>query len=82
MTVTELAAEFPDLVVAGISKHLMGLRAAGLVTARRDGRRQVYRLEAETLGKLLAPWLAKYQRHWSTALERLRTLSEGAPPET
>ena len=30
-TVGELAAQFPDLVVSGISKHLMALRAAGLV---------------------------------------------------
>ncbi len=40
LTVSELAAQFPGLVASGISKHLMGLRAAGLVAATRQGRRQ------------------------------------------
>lgn len=81
LTVGQLAAEFPDLVPSGISKHLMGLRAAGLVTATRHGRQQVYRIEAEALTDGLAPWLAKYERYWAGALERLRDLAEiGRPP--
>lgn len=77
LTVSELAAEFPDLVASGISKHLMALRAAGLVTATRQGRQQVYRVEADALADLLAPWLAKYEPYWSAALSRLRDLAEG-----
>lgn len=77
LTVSELAAEFPDLVASGISKHLMALRAAGLVTATRRGRQQVYRVEADALADLLAPWLAKYEPYWSAALGRLRDLAEG-----
>src|ERR1700674_3497364 len=48
-SVSELAAEFPQLVTSGISKHLMGLRAAGLVHSTRQGRRQVYRAKAEAI---------------------------------
>jgi DNA-binding transcriptional ArsR family regulator len=76
LTVGELAAEFPDLVASGISKHLMSLRAAGLVSATRRGRQQVYQLEPDTLAAGLTPWIAKYQKYWSPALERLRDLAE------
>jgi DNA-binding transcriptional ArsR family regulator len=50
MTVGQLGAEFPNLVVSDISKHLMGLRAAGLVSATRRGRQQIYQLEPDALG--------------------------------
>lgn len=75
LSVGQLAAEFPDLVQSGISKHLMGLRAAGLVSAARQGRRQIYRLEPDLLVAELTPWLAKYEQYWSAALERLRHLA-------
>ena len=77
LTVGQLAAEFPGLVASGISKHLMSLRAAGLVSATRQGRQQLYRLNAEAVAEALAPWLAKYEPYWSAALERLRKLAEG-----
>jgi DNA-binding transcriptional ArsR family regulator len=80
LTVSELAAEFPNLVASGISKHLMGLRAAGLVRSTRDGRRQIYRLEPEAFASALAPWLAKYEPYWSAALDRLRVLAERGEP--
>ena len=80
MTVGELAAEVPDLVASGISKHLMGLRAAGLVAATRRGRQRLYRIDADALAGALAPWLAKYEPYWSAALERLRDLAEGREP--
>lgn len=76
MTVGQLAAEFPDLVPSGISKHLMALRAAGLVTATRQGRTQVYAINGEAFANALAPWLARYEAYWSAALARLRELSE------
>jgi DNA-binding transcriptional ArsR family regulator len=82
LTVGELAAEFPDLVASGISKHLMVLRAAGLVTAKRDGRQQIYSINADALADALAPWLAKYERYLTDSLERLRAAVEGdEPPE-
>lgn len=78
LTVGELADEFPDLVASGISKHLMALRAAGLVRATRDGRRQIYRLEPDAFASAMAPWLAKYEPYLAGALERLRALAENA----
>jgi DNA-binding transcriptional ArsR family regulator len=80
LTVSQLAAEFPDLVASGISKHLMGLRAVGLVNATRQGRQQLYRIDGDALARVLAPWLAKYEPYWSAALERLRKLAQGDTP--
>ena len=81
LNVTELAEEFPDLVVSGISKHLMGLRGAGLVQATREGRQQIYALEAKAMQDALTPWLRKYDRFWQQALERLRDLAEDETEE-
>jgi len=76
LTVGQLAAEFPELAASGISKHLMVLRQARLVTARRRGRERLYRIDARAMADALAPWLARYEPYWSAALERLRRLVE------
>jgi DNA-binding transcriptional ArsR family regulator len=76
LNVTQLTEEFPDLVASGISKHLMGLRASGLVHATREGRQQIYSLDDKAVRKALMPWLRKYDRFWQQALERLRALAE------
>lgn len=81
LTVGELAAEFPDLVPSGISKHLMGLRAANLVTAVKDGRTQRYRLDAATFSATLEPWLARYGPYFADALTRLRHVAASDGPE-
>ncbi|WP_433291540.1 ArsR/SmtB family transcription factor [Actinoplanes sp. CA-030573] len=75
LTVGELADQFPGLVASGISKHLMALRAAGLVTATKRGRHQIYAIDADSLAGALAPWLAKYEAYWQSALLRLRDLA-------
>lgn len=75
LTVGELAAEFPELVASGISKHLMTLRAAGLVVARKQGRNQLYRVNGDGLTRAFGPWLARYEAYWTTALDRLRTIA-------
>jgi len=76
LTVGQLAAEFPDLVASGISKHLMSLRAGGVVSATRRGRHQIYQLEPDALAAGLTPWVAKYEQYWSAALDRLRDLAQ------
>lgn len=81
LTVGQLAAEFPDLVPSGISKHLMVLRAANLVTAKREGRHQLYRVNGEGLSEALLPWLARYEAYWTTSLETLRDLAEAEDHE-
>jgi len=81
LSVGQLASEFPDLVPSGISKHLMSLRGAGLVSAARQGRKQIYRLEPDALITDLTPWIAKYEQYWSAALERLRELARDGDPK-
>lgn len=76
LTVSELAAQFPHLVASGISKHLMALRATGLVTATRQGRNQIYTIDADAMARALAPWLARYETYWAGALTRLREVAE------
>ncbi|WP_432834716.1 ArsR/SmtB family transcription factor [Dactylosporangium sp. CA-092794] len=75
LTVSELAGHFPDLVASGISKHLMALRATGLVTATRQGRNQLYAIDADAMSQALAPWLARYEAYWTGALARLRAVA-------
>lgn len=76
LSVGQLASEFPDLVASGISKHLMSLRAGGVVSATRRGRQQIYQVEPDVLVVGLTPWIAKYEQYWSAALERLRDLAQ------
>jgi DNA-binding transcriptional ArsR family regulator len=63
--VAELAASQP-----AVSKHLRVLRAAGLVEARVDEQRRIYRLRAGPLRELDA-WLAPYRAIWESSLSRL-----------
>jgi DNA-binding transcriptional ArsR family regulator len=71
-----------DLVAAlaisqpGVSKHLRLLREAGLVSARAEGQRRLYRLEPSALAELEA-WLAPYRRFWSDRLAALEDHLEG-----
>lgn len=83
LTVGELASMFPNLVESGISKHLMGLRAAHLVTATKVGRTQRYRLDAATFSAALTAWLGRYEPYFGEALGRLQVLVEsGDDPPT
>jgi DNA-binding transcriptional ArsR family regulator len=53
-----------------ISKHLKTLRQAGLVRARVEGPRRLYRLDPTGLAELDA-WLAPYRVFWATKLDAL-----------
>ena len=75
-TVGELAEQFPDLVASGISKHLMALRAAGLVVSEREGRNQRYRIDAEAFQLALGSWLRRYDDYLATSLRTLKDLVE------
>ncbi|MBO0812702.1 MAG: helix-turn-helix transcriptional regulator [Microlunatus sp.] len=79
LTVGELAAEFPGLVASGISKHLMALRAAGLVRAEKRGRNQHYRIDPAGFDNAFGAWARRYESYWGLSLERLRALSEADP---
>lgn len=53
-----------------VSKHLRVLKDAGLVEARVDAQRRLYRIRPEPLADL-DEWLASYRRLWTTHLDRL-----------
>lgn len=53
-----------------VSKHLRVLRDAGLVEARADAQRRLYRIRPEPLAEL-DEWLASYRELWTTHLDHL-----------
>jgi DNA-binding transcriptional ArsR family regulator len=66
-----------------VSKHLKVLRDAGLVQARTDAQRRIYRVCPEPLREV-DEWLEPYRRAWAThlnALERHLRLMEDADAE-
>ncbi len=71
-TVTELAEPFA-MSQPAVSKHLMVLERAGLVSRRRDAQRRPCRLEAEPL-KQATEWLADYRDYWEESYQRLDAL--------
>ena len=65
-----LALEQPS-----VSKHLHVLRSVGLVTVRRNGRRTMYRTNAETL-RTVHEWCGMFAQHWRGQLRRIKTHAE------
>jgi DNA-binding transcriptional ArsR family regulator len=55
-----------------VSRHLRVLRDAGLVRARTDAQRRLYRLETAPL-TAVDDWLQPYRELWSERLHRLGT---------
>jgi DNA-binding transcriptional ArsR family regulator len=53
-----------------VSKHLRVLRDAGLVEARVEAQRRVYRLCPGPL-RSMDEWIAPYRRLWATSLDAL-----------
>jgi len=53
-----------------VSEHLRVLKDAGLVEARVEAQRRLYRIRAEPLAEL-DDWLASYRQLWTTHLDRL-----------
>jgi DNA-binding transcriptional ArsR family regulator len=58
-----------------VSKHLRVLSDVGLVTARRDGRRVLYRTNADAI-RPLHEWTATFQRLWRHQLSRVKARAE------
>jgi DNA-binding transcriptional ArsR family regulator len=66
-----------------VSKHLKILREAGLVEARTDAQRRIYRVRPEPLREI-DEWLAPYRRQWAehlNALERHLEIMDGNEEE-
>jgi DNA-binding transcriptional ArsR family regulator len=77
LAATSIADHFGDVTRPAISQHLAVLKAAGLVSERRDGTRRLYQARHEEMRKL-RDFLDDY---WTTGLERLRDVAEAAQRE-
>lgn len=75
--VSELVAAFA-IAQPSVSEHLRVLREVGLVEARREGRRRLYRINATKLREL-ADWLATYSRFWDKRLDALGSYLDREP---
>jgi DNA-binding transcriptional ArsR family regulator len=58
-----------------VSKHLGVLRDVGLVHVRRDGRRMLYRTNAEAI-RPLHEWTKTFERFWQHQLSRVKERAE------
>ena len=58
-----------------VSKHLRVLRDVGLVHVRRDGRRMLYRTNAEAI-RPLHDWASTFERFWRHQLNRIKERAE------
>jgi DNA-binding transcriptional ArsR family regulator len=58
-----------------ISKHLRVLKDVGLVHVRRDGRRMLYRTNAEAI-RPLHEWTETFERFWRHQLSRIKERAE------
>jgi DNA-binding transcriptional ArsR family regulator len=65
------------LAQPSVSKHLRVLRDVGLVRARRDGRRVLYRTNAGAL-RPLYEWAGTFERFWSQQLRRIKERAESS----
>jgi len=68
-SVTELSKPFA-MSQPAISKHLIVLERAGLVSRGRDGQRRPCRIEAKALAEV-DDWLDSYRRIWEGNFKRL-----------
>jgi DNA-binding transcriptional ArsR family regulator len=66
-----------------VSKHLRILREAGLVAARAEAQRRLYRLTPAPLAQIDA-WLARYRKLWGERFDALKAYVEESsiPPLT
>ena len=68
-------AEALELGQPSVSKHLQVLLNVGLVTVRRDGRRTLYRTNADTL-RTIHDWCGMFAQHWRGQLRRIKAHAE------
>lgn len=68
----DLADQF-EMSRPAVSQHLKTLRDAGIVTARADAQRRIYRLSDDGLDEIDA-WLGKVRTFWTQRLDRLEEL--------
>jgi DNA-binding transcriptional ArsR family regulator len=64
-----------NLEQPSVSKHLRVLREVGLVNVRREGRRMLYRTNAEAI-RPLYEWTSTFERFWRHQLNRIKERAE------
>jgi DNA-binding transcriptional ArsR family regulator len=70
-----------DIVVSlrleqpSVSKHLRVLKEVGLVHVRREGRKMLYRTNADKI-RPLHEWTSTFERLWSNQLNRIKERAE------
>lgn len=74
-SVGDIADEL-ELNQPSVSKHLQVLHEVGLVSARRDGRRTMYRTNPEPL-RQVHEWSGMFARYWRGQLRRIKAHAEG-----
>jgi DNA-binding transcriptional ArsR family regulator len=78
--VGEIVAKL-QLAQPSVSKHLRVLRDVGLVRARREGRRILYRTNPQAI-RPLHDWTGMFERFWQHQLLRVKERAEGDGPDT
>jgi DNA-binding transcriptional ArsR family regulator len=73
-SVNEIAAAL-ELGQPSVSKHLQVLRDVGLVSARREGQRTMYRMNPETL-RTIHDWSSMFAQYWHGQLRRIKAHAE------
>lgn len=76
MTAGEIAAEFPALSRATVSKHVGTLRRARLLRARTHGREMRYTLNAAPLAEVYESWLRTFLPVLEDSLVNLKHRAE------
>lgn len=78
-SVSELAKPFA-IKLPAVMKHLDVLDDAGLITRSKAGRIVTVRLRPEPMREAM-DWLRRYERFWSTSLDRLAVYAESKEAE-
>src|ERR1700691_3458695 len=78
-SISELAEPF-TIRLPAVMKHLGVLANAGLVTRSKSGRTVTVRLRAQPMREAME-WLWRYERFWSSRLDRLTSYAESKEAE-
>jgi DNA-binding transcriptional ArsR family regulator len=73
-SVSEIADAL-ELNQPSVSKHLQVLSEVGLVSSRRDGRKTMYRTNADML-RSIHEWSAMFEKYWRGQLRRIKAHAE------
>ena len=79
-SLTELEEILPGMTRFGVMKHLRVLADAGLVTARRDGRRKLHYLNPVPIQLIADRWISRFAAPWTTGLADLKSTLEAHAP--